>query len=325
MDNVKTYSHTSHASVMLDEVLAGLNISENKTYLDCTFGRGGYSRAIMAYAKGVKVIGVDRDKTAQQEAESLKRSHPNTFDFHAMTFDLMDQVLAASAEIKFLPEAKVDGIVFDLGVSSPQLDVPERGFSFRFEGPLDMRMGTEGITAADVVNTFNEDDLATIIYRYGEEKKSRVVAKAIVMDRQKNPFETTTQLAGLLRRIIPKSKDGIDPATRTFQALRIFVNDELGQLERALEKSIQFLKPGGRLVVVSFHSLEDRIVKTFLNDHAKKVSVNKYKPQKDPAEDMPLVLVHKKAVVPSDQEIRMNPRSRSAKLRVAERKGQVIQ
>ncbi len=320
LEPTQTYSHKTHASVMLGEVLEALNIEDQKTYVDCTFGRGGYTRGILDAATGVKVIGLDRDDTAADEAEALLSEKSDVFAFHKTCFDELDVAIKASHESGFLKASHVDGVVFDLGVSSPQLDRPERGFSFRFDGPLDMRMSHVGETAADVVNSYPEEELADLIYKYGEERKSRVVAKAIVMDRETKPFTTTGELAGLLRRIIPKSKDGIDPATRTFQALRIHVNDELGQLERALDKALDALAPGGRLVVVSFHSLEDRIVKSFFAKHGKKVAVNKYKAEEGADAGFPLKVLSRKAILPSAEEVSRNPRARSAKLRVAEKK-----
>lgn len=301
-----------HCSVMLDEVLEALSLQSKGSYLDCTFGRGGYSKGVLEALETTKIIALDRDETAREAAANFDKQYTDRFSFHPVCFDQMLEVISE--------EEKLDGIMFDLGVSSPQLDRPERGFSFRFEGPLDMRMGSDGLTAADVVNNYDEKELADLIYLYGEEKKSRTVAKAIVMDRKEKFFETTTELAGLLRRIIPKSKDGIDPATRTFQALRIHVNDELGQLERALEASLALLKPGGRLVVVSFHSLEDRIVKKFMVRHSRKEAVNRYVPEVLGAssEQPVLKLVSRKAILPKAEEVKGNPRSRSAKLRVAE-------
>ena len=300
----------AHYSVMLEEVLEALDVKESGVYADCTFGRGGYTRAILAAQEDSKVIALDRDVTALDAAQEFQQTYGDRFAFHQRCFDELVDILK--------DDEKLDGLVFDLGVSSPQLDRPERGFSFRFEGPLDMRMGTEGITAAEVVNTYGEEDLANLIYRYGEEKKSRTIAAAIVMDRKDKPFKTTQDLAELLRRIVPKSKDGIDPATRTFQALRIHVNDELGQLERALENALKVLKPGGRLVVVSFHSLEDRLVKQFMVAHGKRVAVNRYRPDVAGVEHAPLKIISRKALVPRLDETKENPRSRSAKLRVAE-------
>ncbi len=302
--------NATHYSVMLDEVLEAMALKDSGVYADCTFGRGGYTRAILEAKAGSRVIALDRDVTALEAAQDFQETYGERFAFHQVCFDELSDVLAE--------DERLDGLVFDLGVSSPQLDRPERGFSFRFEGPLDMRMSAQGMTAAEVVNTYGEEELANLIYKYGEEKKSRIIAAAIVMDRKEKPFETTTDLAELLRRIVPKSKDGIDPATRTFQALRIHVNDELGQLERALEGSLKVLKPGGRLVVVSFHSLEDRIVKQFMVAHGKRVSVNRYRPDVTGVEKPQLKIISRKALLPSSDETKENPRSRSAKLRVAE-------
>lgn len=302
-----------HYSVMLDEVIEALNVQKGGLYMDCTFGRGGYARGVLDHCDTARVIALDRDVTARESAEDFQRMYGDRFAFHQACFDELEEVLDSGQ--------KLDGLMFDLGVSSPQLDRPERGFSFRFEGPLDMRMSPEGLTAADVVNTYGEEELADLIYLYGEEKKSRIVAKAIVMDRKAKLFKTTTDLADLLRRIIPKSKDGIDPATRTFQALRIHVNDEMGQLERALEASLRVLKPGGRLVAVSFHSLEDRLVKKFMVKHGKKIAVNRYLPDVPEGAQPILKLISRKALVPSAAETKENLRSRSAKLRVAEYKG----
>ena len=285
-------------------------ISPGGIYADCTFGRGGYARAILDSDDSVRVVGLDRDKEAELAAESFTKQYGDRFKFYNICFDELAEI--------FSDDEKFDGIVFDLGVSSPQLDKAERGFSFRFEGPLDMRMGDEGETAADVVNTYEETELANLIYKYGEERRSRSIAKAIVTARSENKFTTTTQLADLIRSVVPRSKDGIDPATRTFQALRIHVNDELGQLERALAGALSVLKPGGRLVVVSFHSLEDRIVKNFMNEFGKRKAVNRYLPEVEVEDENLLKIISRKPFVPSATEVAENARSRSAKLRVAE-------
>ena len=216
----------------------------------------------------------------------------------------------------------MDGFVLDVGVSSMQFDEANRGFSFRFDAPLDMRMDTSsGDTAADLVNTMDEEDLANLIYKYGDERKSRYIARRVVEERTKAPIETTLQLADMIRDVVFKSpKDKIDPATRTFQALRIAVNDELGELERGLIAAEQLLKEGGRLVVVSFHSLEEGIVKTFLYERAGKTpNVSKYLPVGPQGADPSFILSPKKPLDPSESEISQNARSRSARLRAAMR------
>lgn len=228
--------------------------------------------------------------------------------------DALELVCAAGYE-------KVDGFILDVGVSSMQIDDPARGFSFKSDGPLDMRMTPEGKTAADIVNTYAEEDLANLIYAYGEERKSRRIARRIVAARAEGPVETTAQLADIIRAALPKSaKDKKDPATRTFQALRIAVNDELGELERGLLAAERLLKPGGRLVVVSFHSLEDGLVKTFLYERAgKKAGPSRHLPSRLSPVKPSFLLSPRKSVEPSEAEIRQNPRSRSAHLRGAVR------
>jgi 16S rRNA (cytosine1402-N4)-methyltransferase len=214
---------------------------------------------------------------------------------------------------------KVDGFVLDLGVSSMQIDQAERGFSFRFDGPLDMRMDTSrGETAADLVNTMPERELADLIYKFGEERHSRRVAKAVIDRRREKKFETTGDLAALVRANVPRSKDEIDPATRTFQALRIAVNDELGELERAMDAAEKILNPGGRVIVVSFHSLEDSYVKNILrNKSGNEPGVSRHALVSKPKSDPLFTLVSKKSIQPSDHETRQNPRARSARLRAA--------
>jgi 16S rRNA (cytosine1402-N4)-methyltransferase len=215
----------------------------------------------------------------------------------------------------------VDGVTLDLGVSSPQIDRPERGFSFRTDGPLDMRMGQSGPTAADIVNHADERELADIIFQYGEERHSRRVAKKIIEARAAKRITRTQQLADIVHGAVPRAKDGIDPATRTFQALRIYVNDELNELRRGLDAAETLLKPQGRLAVVSFHSLEDRVVKDFLRRHSLKHSgVSRHQPANDHGAPAPSFrLLTRKPQTPSAEENHDNPRARSAKLRVAER------
>lgn len=300
-----------HFPVMLPQVLKYLAPKDGETYVDGTFGLGGYSRAILKSAD-CNVIGIDRDPNAHAYAEKLEDEYGSRFKFIKGCFGDVASLLTQEGV------QSVDGFVLDIGVSSVQIDDAQRGFSFRFDGKLDMRMGQDGKSAADLVNETDEKELADIIYLYGEERLSRRVAKEIVCRRAEQPFETTLDLADVVRSVVPKShKDRIDPATRTFQALRIAVNDELGELERALEASVDILKPGGRLVVVSFHSLEDRIVKTFLREKAGQVSsVSRHMPVAD-GPDVPAVfeILTRKAVLPDEAEVKINERSRSAKLR----------
>ncbi len=296
----------SHYPVMLPEVLAALSPRDGAVYVDGTFGAGGYTRAILE-AADCKVVAIDRDADAAKRAESFEKEYGERFEFKRGCFGDVAALLG---------DQKIDGFVLDIGVSSFQIDEAARGFSFRYDGPLDMRMDTEnGQSAADLVNSMPEEELANIIYKYGEERKSRRVAHKIVEMRKNQPFETTLQLADAVRACVPASRDGIDPATRTFQALRIAVNDELGELERALEASVQVLKSGGRLVVVSFHSLEDGMVKRFLREKSGGAAKgSRYMPAQD-EEVSVFALENRKAVKPSENEIAENPRSRSARLR----------
>ncbi len=305
-----------HFPVMLPEVLEYLQPKDGEVCVDGTFGLGGYSRAILK-AANCRVIGIDRDDHAVQYADRLSGDFGERFKLIRGCFGDVKALLAQDGV------GRVDGFVLDVGVSSVQLDDASRGFSFRFDGPLDMRMGSEGQSAADLVNNEDETRLAEIIYVYGEERHSRRVAKEIVRRRLEAPFETTLELAEAVRAVVPKSRDKIDPATRTFQALRIAVNDELGELERALEASVDILKPGGRLVVVTFHSLEDRIVKRFLKEKSGSVSsVSRHMPVIEDAKDVAVFEIKtRKAVCASDEELALNARSRSAKLRAAERLG----
>ncbi len=295
-----------HIPVMLKEVLENLAPRDGGLYVDATFGNGGYSEAILK-AASCRVIAIDRDPNVKARAEELQALYGNRFEFRAGQFgDFAD----------LIPEV-VDGAVFDIGVSSMQLDQSERGFSFSKDAPLDMRMSCTGKTAADLVNTLPERELADLIYKYGEERKSRQIAARIAEYRKSKPIETTKELAEIIYTVIHKTPNSIDPATRTFQALRIAVNNELGELESGLSGAAEKLKSGGRLIVVTFHSLEDRIVKTFFNENSgKKRAVSRYMPELPQNSDA-LLAECSKAIAPTEEEIIRNPRSRSAKLRVA--------
>ncbi|MFN3265391.1 MAG: 16S rRNA (cytosine(1402)-N(4))-methyltransferase RsmH [Deinococcales bacterium] len=273
----------THLPVMPCEVLAALEPSEGKVFVDGTLGGAGHTRLLLL--AGAAVIGIDQDPFALQRAKQagLERLEVRAGNFR---------------EMATLVQQPVDGVLLDLGVSSFQLDDKTRGFSFHEDAPLDMRMSQHGESAADVVNTLEVEDLARIIFEYGEERHSRRIARAIVEEREKTPFVSTVQLANTIKRAYPgQHARGIHPARRTFQALRIYVNDELGALKDGLSAAKQILKQGGRLAVISFHSLEDRIVKQFTR--------NQMQP------------IYKKPIEASEEEIAKNPRSRSAKLRVA--------
>ena len=305
---------TPHISVLRNEVVEALAPKEGGVYVDGTFGAGGYSRALLE-AASCTVWGIDRDPLAQQFGAELSRDFPGQVTVLSGCYGEMVELLAA------VGVEQIDGVALDIGVSSMQINDPSRGFSFRGDGPLDMRMGDHGVTAADVVNDLAEQELADIIYRYGEERASRRVARAIVNRRSEQAITRTGQLASAVRSAVAKSKDGIDPATRTFQALRIYVNDELGELDRGLEAAEKLLGPGGRLAVVSFHSLEDRRVKTFLQERSGAgPRPSRHLPQLAGPEKLPTFrLVKKGSIKPSSEETARNPRARSARLRVAER------
>jgi len=284
---------------------------EGGIYLDATFGAGGYSRAILEVA-GTRVIGVDRDRTAIMGGFDLVDRSDGRLTLVEDRFSNLAEICAGQGI------ASVDGVVMDIGVSSMQLDEADRGFSFRLGGPLDMRMGREGPTAADVVAGASEADLANIIYIFGEERHSRGVARAIVAARKDAPITTTRALADIVSRVVRSKPGEIHPATRTFQALRIFVNEELDELHLALSAAEHVLKPGGRLAVVSFHSLEDRIVKNFLVERSRAGGGSRHLPEIAQAAPS-FVSLTKRPVTPDDAEISANPRARSAKLRAAER------
>lgn len=294
-----------HIPVMLQEVLTALKPQKGEVYVDATFGNGGYTKAILETAD-CKVIALDRDPTVKIRVNEFKNMYGDRFEFRAGQFgDFADLV----------PE-KINGAVFDIGVSSMQLDEAERGFSFSKEGALDMRMSQDGISAKDIVNSYDEEALADLIYQYGEERKSRQIAKRIAEYRQNKKIETTTELAEIIYSVIHKKFGEIDPATRTFQALRIAVNDELGELSRGLSGAANRLQKNGRLVVVDFHSLEDRIVKNFFKENGgKRIRVSKYAPEL--VQDEHLFAEVSKVIMPTAEECGRNPRARSAKLRYA--------
>ncbi len=302
-----------HRPVLLREVLAALEPRDGGIYVDGTFGAGGYSRALLEAAR-CTVWGIDRDPATVDRAGGLVREFAGRLTVIGGRFGNMDRLLADRGV------GLVDGVAFDLGVSSIQLDDPGRGFSFLRDGPLDMRMESSGPTAADVVNTARERDLATLIFTLGEERKARHVARAIVAARRERPLARTGELAAIVRRVVPPAADGIDPATRTFQALRIHVNDELGEVDRGLGAAERRLAAGGRLAVVAFHSLEDRRVKRFLDLRSGRAPrPSRHAPVPPEERAATFRLIKRKAVRPGPDEVAANRRARSARLRAAER------
>jgi 16S rRNA (cytosine1402-N4)-methyltransferase len=302
-----------HVPVLLSEVLEALALQPGGTVLDGTFGAGGYSRAILEAAPGVRVLGLDRDPSAIRAGAELAAAFPGRLTLLETEFGALAEAAAEAGT------PSLDAVVLDIGVSSMQLDEAARGFSFRFDGPLDMRMASAGMSAADLVNEADETRLADIIFHYGEERRSRAVARAIVEARRTAPITSTRQLADLVARVVRAEPGGIHPATRTFQALRIAVNDELGELSRALHGAERALKPDGRLVVVTFHSLEDRIVKQFLARRSGRAGgLSRHEIMRAP-EPATFTLVEKGPITPGEAEMKANPRARSAKLRVAAR------
>ncbi|CEI85350.1 16S rRNA (cytosine(1402)-N(4))-methyltransferase RsmH [Ehrlichia minasensis] len=292
-----------HTPVLLKEMLEILHPQDGKIYVDATFGAGGYTKAILNFAN-CKVYAIDQDKHTSIFYEELANNFPNRIHFWINKFSKMKQVLC-EAQLE-----KVDGVVFDIGVSSMQLDDANRGFSFSKNGPLDMRMNTsmDSIDASVFVNTASEQDIANVIYQYSGEKYSRKIAKAIINFRKRKVIKTTSELASIVRSVISRSKNhDIDPATRTFQAIRIWVNKELEELEQGIICAADLLRPGGKIIVVSFHSLEDRIVKVIFKSLCSGKIALKL--------NTGFQLINKKIIRPSFEEILNNPRSRSAKLR----------
>ena len=299
----------AHIPVLLDAVMAALALSAGETYVDGTFGAGGYARAALARGSA-HVHGFDRDPAAAAPAAALAADYPGGVTLWRERFSQMARVLGAHGV------AQVDAVALDIGVSSMQLDEAERGFSFMADGPLDMRMGADGPTAADFINAASEGEIADVIFRLGEEPKARRIARAIVADR---PLTRTSELARLVRSVCGPQPGGKDPSTRTFQALRIHINDELAELDAGLAAAERLLRPGGRLAVVSFHSLEDRAVKNFLRERSGSApGGSRHRPQ-SVALRTPTFARPVKAVRASDDEARRNPRARSATLRAAVR------
>ncbi|HET7849044.1 MAG TPA: 16S rRNA (cytosine(1402)-N(4))-methyltransferase RsmH [Pseudolabrys sp.] len=300
----------SHIPVLGSSAVEFLAPQDHGVYIDATFGAGGYTRAILA-AADCRVVAIDRDRSAVERGQELSRLYGARLTLTEGRFSNLEAIARRAGY------ATVNGVVFDLGVSSMQLDAAGRGFSFRFDGPLDMRMGAQGPTAADVIAAASERDLANIIFFLGEERHSRAVARAIVRARADAPILTTRALADIVASAV-RTRSDIHPATRTFQALRIFVNDELRELELGLAAAERVLAPGGRLVVVSFHSLEDRIAKSFLRERGIMRPGSRHAPEAEVAAPSFTTLT-KRAVVPDAEEIARNSRARSAKLRAAER------
>jgi 16S rRNA (cytosine1402-N4)-methyltransferase len=303
-----------HVPVLLPQVLQALAPKGGETYIDGTFGAGGYTGAILDAAPDARVLAIDRDASAIAAGSELVAAHAGHLTLCEGRFGDLDQI----AEANGFPPA--DGVVLDIGVSSMQLDDPARGFSFQKDGPLDMRMSADGPTAADVVNTAEESHLADILYHLGEERSARGIARAIMRRRAEAPFETTSDLAALAARVLGREKiAGRHAATRTFQALRIYVNDELGELARGLAAAERALAPGGRLVVVTFHSLEDALLKHFLRERAiPEPQGSRHLPPGPVAQRPPSFrLDSPRPISPTQAEVDANPRARSAKLRMA--------
>ena len=305
--------HPEHNPVLVVEVVEALSPKADAVYLDATFGRGGYSRAILDAAP-CRVIAIDRDPDAITAGQDMRHEYDGRQTLLEGRFSQIGTLLN---EINM---PLVDGVVFDFGVSSPQIDDAERGFSFRFDGPLDMRMEKSGTNASDFINTATEKDIADVLWQFGEERASRRIARAVIRAREEAEITSTFQLAKVIRAVMPRPKPGqIDPATRSFQAIRIHINNELDEIRTALPAAMACLKPGGRLAVVAFHSLEDRLVKTFImNEAGKAPRPSRHVP--DVPEHAPrLNMITRKPVTPSEDEMNLNPRSRSSRLRVAER------
>ena len=307
----------SHIPVMLDQIKSFIPTSRDLNLIDATFGGGGYSKAILEEFNIKNLLAIDRDPTAKIFYNKLKKRFKNIELFNEK-FSKIDEIIKKSKFSKI----NFDVIIFDLGVSSNQIDNPDRGFSFQNEGPLDMKMGSSTLNAYEIVNSFDETKLADIFFQFGEEKHSRKIAKNIIKNRAIKPIDNTLALSDIVKKSVPhnNSKNRIHPATKTFQALRIYINDELNELKLALQKSENLLAPNGLLIIVSFQSLEDRIVKDFFNHKSgKRWRSSRHLPDLGDLGPITLKIITKKPLRPKDFEINNNPRSRSAKLRVAQK------
>lgn len=307
-------AESDHEPVLLTAVLAQLGVQPGGTYADCTFGRGGHSRALLdKLNKNGRLLVIDRDPQAFLAARALAEEDGRVIPINGSFGDVESIALAQGVA------GSLDGMLVDLGVSSPQLDAAERGFSFMRDGPLDMRMNpTRGVAAADWLNTAGEQEISSVIARYGEERAARRIARAIVTRRIERPLTRTLELAELIEAVVPRRGPGKHPATRTFQAIRIHINDELGELESLLSRCVKLLRIGGRLCIISFHSLEDRMVKRFFRDASRVDPALACLPV-IPAEAEPVLALPSRAIRAASAEVAVNPRARSAVLRVAER------
>ena len=305
----------NHQPVLLHEAVDALAIRPDGIYVDGTFGRGGHSSLILQQlGSSGRLVALDRDPDAIRSAAAVIGGDPR-FSIEHVSFDALEEV-----SVKLGIKGEVDGVLLDLGVSSPQLDDAQRGFSFMHNGPLDMRMNPDDdLTAAAWLSDASQQQIKQVLSEYGEERYSGRIATAIVSRRQERPLMTTTQLAELIDQAVPRKDPGKHPATRTFQAIRIRINQELQQLSAVLEQALSILRPGGRLSVISFHSLEDRIVKRFLRDHSRVDTLPKGVPVMASQLQQPQLRLVGKAVTPSREEIRENPRARSSRLRIAEK------
>ena len=316
-DNSLLFNDKEHDSVLLKESVDSLDVKDGGIYLDCTFGAGGHSEEILNRCENCKVIGLDRDPYTKKFAEILEQNYQDRFIYANGRFSQLDRAL----NLKSITQ--LDGVLMDLGISSMQVDTPRRGFSFQHDGPLDMRMEDRGITAEEFIAKASEEELAGVIFKYGDERKSRQIAKAIIAERNRGKIDRTLQLANIIKKAVGHYNDKIHPATRTFQALRIYVNEELKEIQEGLQKALSKLKTGGKLSVITFHSGEDKIVKEFMKEKAGKnnQSFSRYMPlpedyNKKIAE---LKIINNKPLTPSEDELKSNQRARSAKLRVAEK------